>query len=106
MGKKLRNVKVYSIRGHESVMNVYLDISGNKVFLMKHRYVPKLYYMLKDGIRLEDLRRSQDECKLYGWRRNRTQRRRSQVFENSFRHLILVIDEFMRYEIGEYQAFA
>jgi len=47
---------------------------------------------------MEQLRRSTECYKLRGWKRNPSQRRRSRTLENSLHHLLIVAEEYLRYE--------
>lgn len=105
MKQKRRSIKIYAIAAGKEGMGIYMDCSGKRVFLMGHRYDPRIYRLLKDGIRLDDLKRKQDIYKFNVKRRNGGVRRRSQVLENSMKHLVRVADEFIEYELmDDYEA--
>lgn len=106
MRQTVRNVKLYATIEETGAMNIYLNYSGKRMYLMHHRYEPRLYYIMKDGVSLEELRRSNDTYKLYRWRRTSTLRRRSKVLENSIKHLLNVADEFIEYELNGYESAA
>jgi len=53
-----RNVKIHAVNdGANDGFNIFVDFSGRREFLMHHRHNGLLYAILKDGIRLEALRR-------------------------------------------------
>lgn len=101
MKQSKRNIKLYARTTRHDVISIYLDCSGRRELLMEHRYVPRLYGMLKDGIRLEELRRSKDAYKFHhGERRGSRRRKRSQTLENSIRYLIRAADDFLEHDIN------
>ena len=101
-----RNIRIIAERAGEEQMDIYMDISGQKEYLMRHRYNYKLFSLLKDGIHIEQLRRSTEHYKLRGYKRNPSQRRLSQALENSMTHLMTVADEYIRYELGSIESAA
>ena len=53
-----RNVRIMAVNnGGADGFNIYLDFSGQREFLMHHRHNGLLYELLKDGVRLHELRR-------------------------------------------------
>ena len=94
----MKNTRIIAERTENGHMNIYLICSGEKIFLMQHRYNFKMFSLLKDGIQMEQLRRSTECYKLRGWKRNPSQRRRSRTLENSLHHLLIVAEEYLRYE--------
>ena len=70
-----RNIKIVAERDGAEQMAIYMDISGRKDYLMQHRYNCKLFSLLKDGIQIDQLRRSTEHYKLRGYKRNPSQRR-------------------------------
>lgn len=58
MKKSERNIIVKAVNnGDRPGFNIYLISSGKNEFLMFHRHDGNLYKLLKDGVRLSDLRR-------------------------------------------------
>lgn len=52
----VRNVKVYA-KAAPKGLDLYLDFSGQREYLMRCRFHPVLYRYLKPGVRIETLRR-------------------------------------------------
>ena len=95
---KERNVRL-TAASHKATnsMNIYLDISGHREYLMYHRFTPQLYRLLKNGIALEEIRRKQAEKRYV---RDRSEKRyvRDRIadrFDNSIRHIIICADEYL-----------
>lgn len=85
--------------------HIYMDLSGRRDYLMTHRSDEVLYGLLKDGIRLEDLRRWKPSDRVEAHpsifthgERKRVGRHRLEQLSGSVRHLISVADDYIRYE--------
>ena len=92
MKEAMRNVKIYSENVANAVgFNIILDLSGKREFLMHHRRNGLLYQLLKNGVRLEELRR---------WKPTKQASRREQQAKvlNMKNHLIKVIDCYLTEE--------
>ncbi len=58
MKKSNRNIRVLAENNNgRSGFSIYLDFSGQREYLMHHRYNGLLYAMLKDGVAIEDVYR-------------------------------------------------
>ena len=56
--KTTRNVRLYAENAeYKHGFNIYLDFSGQREFLMFQRHNGLAYSLLKDGVRVDDLRR-------------------------------------------------
>ena len=56
--KRVRNVRIYAeLSGREGGMNIGMDLSGQREFVVYHRYNPQLYAFFRDGVWLEELDR-------------------------------------------------
>ena len=79
-----RGVRVFAINNEKvhSKFDIYLEFSGQREWLMMYRHNGIIFNTLKDGISLADLRR------LKGRDRDK------------FKHIIRVIDEYIKYERG------
>ena len=85
-----RNVRITAINnGGADGFNIYLDFSGQREFLMHHRHNGLLYALLKDGIRVDKLRR---------WTPSVGRGSRSRAIADKIRgivdHLLLVVDDY------------
>ena len=93
----LRNLRIIAVNnGNASGFNIYLDFSGNIEFLTYHRHNCYLYDLLKDSIRVDDLRRMKhikaDTCTHIT---RKSQRYRSGVIEHIVSHLVNMIDRHL-----------
>ena len=91
-----RNILVYAVNnGSKEGFNIYLAFSGQREYLVTHRHNGLLYGMLKDGIRLEDMRREAREMRpaAAGWRRAGAAK--ATKLRNSMRYLLEAIDEYV-----------
>ena len=115
MYKNYRNVVVKAENSDgKDGFDVYLEFSGQREYLMHHRHNGLVFYRLANGIRIEELRRA-NAYKAESRRRARNRRRagksyicgknsgRSQRADNSFSHLMVVIDDYLTYR-DEYAA--
>ncbi|MBE6013749.1 MAG: hypothetical protein E7241_00070 [Lachnospiraceae bacterium] len=105
--KMNRNVRLVAETSQKTGFDIYLDFSGNREYLMAHRYNKDLYNILKDGIKLVEFERSTRKLisdssqynqagKNSGPRRKiKNKRNRSKKFENSLEHVINVANEYM-----------
>ena len=94
-----RNIKLFAKEKDNRGFDIYLDISGEPVYLMSHRSNPLVLRLLGDGITLPELDRSisrlasgiADDGKWYthGGMNPRLKSRRnySRKVENSVRHI-------------------
>lgn len=84
MGSPDRGVRVFAVNNEKvhSKFDIYLEFSGQREWLMMYRHNGIIFNMLKDGMPLSDLRR------LKGRDRDK------------FKHIIRVIDEYIKYERG------
>lgn len=90
-----RNIRVLAENSEgRDGLNIYLDFSGQREYLMFHRHSGFLYNLLKDGVPLVDLRR---------WKVSAVSRRssrryhphRSVIMKNVMDHLLAVIDSYL-----------
>ena len=109
MYKNYRNVVVKAENSDgKNGFDVYLEFSGQREYLMHHRHNGMVFCRLADGIRVEELRRA-NAYKAESRRRARSRRRagksylfdknggRGQRADNSFSHLMDVIDDYLTY---------
>lgn len=84
MGSPDRGVRVFAVNNEKihSKFDIYLEFSGQREWLMMYRHNGIIFNMLKDGMSLSDLQR------LKGRDRDK------------FKHIIRVIDEYIKYERG------
>ena len=77
-----RNIKVYAVNNYkvDNKFDIYLEFSGQREWLMMHRHSGILFGILKNGARLDDLRRI----------RGRDQKH--------VKYLLRVIDEYLEEE--------
>lgn len=90
--KEIRNIRVLAENNdRKNGFSIYLDFSGQREYLMHHRYNRLLYTLLKDGITVADVRRmtpAQMKC-------HRVRGKRFSKLYNSVNHLVSVIDDYM-----------
>lgn len=75
-------------------LNIYLDFSGQREYLIFHRRNGFLYHLLKDGMPLQELRRWKVSTMTRSTDRRRRPRR-SVVMDNAIKHLLAVIDSYL-----------
>lgn len=92
---KRKNVRIIANVNNETGMDIYLNQSGKMVYLMSHRFSDALFNLIKDGKDLESLRREKNCRKFTGNRRTASQRRRSNVLQNTITHVIDVVDTYI-----------
>jgi len=93
-----RNIRIRPVNnGSRHGFDIYLDFSGQWEYLMTYRHNGMLYDVLKDGIRLDDLKRLKPQrlpLTPSDWYRGR--RHRSHVYlERTVNHLLACIDEYL-----------
>lgn len=95
MMRKENNIRIIAEnRKNDIGFNIYIELSGQREYLMSHRHNGMLFNVLKDGIYLNELRR---------WKPNDyicKSSRRSKVSGYSqlhgiIRHLLLVVDDYL-----------
>lgn len=95
MKKENRNTRILAENnGNSDGFNVYLEFSGQREYLMFHRYSGLLYGLIKDGMALSDLRRWRAPKISRGASRG-DQLRRSARLKNSVDHLLDAVDDYM-----------
>ena len=92
-----RNTRIIAINNDNiDGFDVYLDFSGHYEYVSTHRHNGILFNMLKDGIILDDFRRSDFyKIKYSSFYRGRKARRRSSKTECLMGHLIKEIDDYL-----------
>ena len=109
MAEKLnRNVKIVADDGmKDGWFDIYLDFSGNREYLMPHRQNDRLYSLLKDGLRIEELERNASrvisDASLSGKRylrsdinlRLKCRKNWARKLENTIDHLVTVANEYI-----------
>ena len=84
--------------GNISGFNIFLEFSGQQVFIAYHRHNGLLYSLLSNGITLGDLRR---------WKPKKTYPRKSvHRLCNTVKHLLRVTDEYLSEHIEEQNSVA
>jgi len=110
MAEKLnRNVKIVVDNGmKDGWFDIYLDFSGTREYLMPHRQNKRLYSMLKDGLRIEELERNAtravSDVSLSGKRylrgginpRLKCRKNQARKLENSISHLVTVANDYIQ----------
>lgn len=96
MRKSNRNIRVLAVNaGRKSGFHIFLDFSGRQEYLMTHRHNALLFWLLKDGMALDDIRRWRPSH-LYRGKNGVARRGSGSVcLDNMVRHLILVIDAYL-----------
>lgn len=86
----IKNVRIFATsRFEQDGINLYIDFSGQREYLMSYRFNRTLYKYLKRGIPLEELRVLS---------RARYESRKHQAVVHSVKHITRVVDEFIEYE--------
>lgn len=91
----MKNLRIIALNcENKDGFNVYLDFSGQLEFLMWHRHNAQLFSIMKDGIKLNDLKRirphkvnSKYSCGI--------NRDNSVKHERVLKHLLTVVDEYL-----------
>ena len=110
MAEKLnRNVEIVADDGmKDGWFDIYLDFSGNREYLMPHRQNGRLYSLLKDGLRIEELERNASrvisDASLSGKRhlrgdinpRLKCRKNWARKLENTIGHLVTVANEYIQ----------
>ena len=106
-----RNIKLIADgRKSDDWFDLYIELSGHKEYLMRHRRNGRLFDLLKDGKCITDMQR--ESQKLYAsltaegrrynhgrpGRERRSDRGVSSKFENTISHLVNVASDYIRYE--------
>ena len=86
---QIPNINVHAVNdGSNPGFNIFLDFSGQKEFLMHHRHNGLLYRLLKDGVRLQELRRLEQRRSFV----RRHKRRQNRRLENLLQYLLKEAD--------------
>lgn len=87
---EVKNVRIFATsRYSRDGINLYIDFSGQREYIMSYRYSRDLYKCLKKGIALEDLR---------AMGRGRHDTRNGQTTAHAAKHIAKVADDFIKYE--------
>lgn len=88
--KDINNIRIFATsRFDRDGINLYIDFSGRREYLMRYRFNWNLYNYLKRGIPIEELR---------ALSRARYESREYQAVVHSVKHITRVADEFIEYE--------
>lgn len=88
--EEVKNVRIFATsRFERDGINLYIDFSGQREYLMRYRFSRTLYNYLKRGIPLEELR---------ALSREHYETREYQAMVHSVKHITRVADEFIEYE--------
>ena len=88
--KGINNVRIFATSRYErDGINLYIDFSGQREYLMRYRFNWDLYRHLRKGIPLEELRTLS---------REHPETRAHQAVVHSAKHITRVADEFIKYE--------
>ena len=104
----MRKIRILATANHTDRFDIYLDVSGERHYLMSHRWNSPLYQLLKEGVSVDQLERAAQKKVVdvsYGRfykKRCRPGRKRrkniSRKLENSVRHLHSAVEEYLLYE--------
>ncbi len=95
MKRKSRNVRVLvENRLGSGGLNIYLDFSGRREYLMTHRRSGLLYGLLKDGTSLDEMRRWKP-ADIVARAGNNPRSSLNRKLVNMVDYLLLVIDDYM-----------
>lgn len=92
---KEKNVKLYAVnREMENGFDIYLDFSGQREYLMSHRHNGILFGILKDGAKLDELRRNKPHkvCVKYGFEYYGLT---SSKNEKVVKHILEVVEDYL-----------
>ena len=89
---KNNNIKLIAYMNETNGIDIYIDQSGFKNYLMHHKYSDELYSLIKDGRRIDDLRRLSSRNVFTNTYRSSTQKRRNRVAHNVIDHVLDVAD--------------
>ena len=96
--EEVKNVRIFATsRFERDGINLYIDFSGQREYLMRYRFSRTLYNYLKRGIPLEELR---------ALSREHYETREYQAMVHSVKHITRVADEFIEYEWLTYKQVA
>ena len=106
--KRYNNIRLFALENaNDNGFDVYIGFSGNSEYLMHHRKNNTLFYVLKDGITVDELKRSKDRmvsnialpgCRMLRGQINprlKVRKNYSKKIENSFDHIINVVNEYI-----------
>ena len=86
----IKNVRIFATSKYGvDGINLYIDFSGHREYMMQYRYNKALYKRLRGGVALEELRalgRERHESKL------------RQAVAHAARHISKVADDFIKYD--------
>lgn len=95
MNYNIRNVRIFATPAADSGgINIYLDFSGQREYLIFYRFNYKLYMLLKNGISLDELTRTS------GYRAASPG---DNAMIHSVKQLMRVIDDYIKYEYLPYK---
>lgn len=91
MKKATTNVR-FAVKNNQKdrkKFDIYLDFSGQQEYLTTHRYNRPLYNLLKEGTRVDALRR---------WKvaKSKAHDSRKESLDGSVKHLLSVVDDYIR----------
>ena len=111
------NIRVIAqAASHGNYFDIYLMFPDHREYLMSHRNNEQLYDILRNGVRLEDLRNEAHKklatMAMSGNRyyhggihpRLKSHKNRSQHLENMVNHLVSVVEEYLREKEDGYYA--
>ncbi len=95
MKKESSQIKVIA-KNNEKVhgFDISLIYKGRQEYLVSHRYNVLLFNLLKDGIRLDELRLWRPTA-VYKGKDRRPMKNRSAQMESMVRHLVSVVDDYV-----------
>ncbi len=106
--KTNRNIKLIAKGAdNQDWFDIYIELSGNREYLMPHRQNKRMYRLLKDGVSIDELERNTQrmvaDISLSGKRylkggvnpRLKCRKNLSRKLENSIYHLISVANEYV-----------
>ena len=92
-----KNVRVFAENNeYHDGFNIYVELSGQREFVMCHRHNAPIYWLLTDGVWFNELKR----CKpgqILKLTPHYKRCPRSADISGSVRHLIRAIDEYLQY---------
>ncbi len=96
MKHSCRNIMVYAEKnGNRPGFNVYLAFSGQREYLYTHRYNQLMFRLMKDGIRLDDLKRRVQDLDYQGLFPRRGRFDAVDQLHRSMCYLMTMIDEYI-----------
>lgn len=94
----IRNIEVFAVNDSKKPgFDIFLEFSGQRVFLTHHRHSGLLYQLIEDGMRLDELHRfkpiwSHSHSKYTRKKKNQ----RSTRLEKMVKFLLSTIDEYIK----------